>query len=126
MRARRASWSTELLLLAGIGAAPAAWTAQLTLGYAVGDAACNPAGERWGVDAVLWVGVLTGVAAALAVGGLLAALAVARAVRRGDADDPRERLHWFALGGVLVSGVFLALILLGGIGTAVVDPCRSS
>ncbi len=110
----------NLLLLFGLLAAPLAWTAQLVVGYGIGDARCSVAGMRWGVDSEAGEAALLAAAAAIALGGL----GVSWWLERRAARDPRGRVAFMAAGGLLVSAVFLVLILLGGITALSIEHCR--
>jgi hypothetical protein len=125
VRIARTDPLTNALLLGGLLAGPLAWTAQLVVGYGIGDAACSPAGARWGVDSRAGEALLSVVAAAGAVGGLAVSAWLWREERRRGGDD-RGRVAFMAGGGVLVNAVFLVLILLGGIAALSIAHCRQS
>jgi hypothetical protein len=110
----------NVLLLFGLLAAPLAWTAQLVVGYGIGDARCSIAGMQWGLDSEAGTAALFGATAAIALAGL----AVSWRLERRAARDERGRVAFMASGGVLLSVVFLFLILLGGIAALSVEHCR--
>jgi hypothetical protein len=112
----------NLLLLFGLLAAPLAWTAQLVVGYGIGDARCAVAGMRWGLDSEAGEAALLGSTAAIAVAGL----AVSWWLERRAARDARGRVVFMAAGGILVSAVFLVLILLGGIAALSIEHCHQA
>lgn len=93
-------------------APPAAWGLQLTLGDAFAEVGC----EAGGFSSMTTVLVaVTGVAAAIAFAAGILAWRV-----KGAPDDPpdravEERARFMALAGMLSSGTFLILILLGGL-----------
>jgi ABC-type antimicrobial peptide transport system permease subunit len=68
VRITRTDTLTNALLLGALLAGPLAWTAQLVVGYGIGDAACSKAGERWGVDSQSGEAILTAIAVALTLG----------------------------------------------------------
>jgi hypothetical protein len=103
------------LLWFGLLAAPLAWTAQLIVGPQVEETACTSrAGGRWDIPLDAWhIGVTVG-CAAIALAGAAAAAIIFRETRRQVADA-RGRIAFMAVWAVLISGVFLTLILLGGV-----------
>lgn len=110
----------------GVVAAPAAWTAQLTIGYGVEEAACSPGAAAqtiWDLSPELLLWVLTGVCAAVAAVGLVAALATRRAAVRAAEADPRGRHAFMGLAGAISSGVFVLLILSAPVFLAAFDSC---
>jgi hypothetical protein len=110
----------NLLLFFGLLAAPLAWTAQLVVGYGIGDARCSVAGMRWGLDSETGTAALLAATAAIALAGL----GVAWVLERRAARDERGRIAFLAGSGVFVSAVFLVLILLGGIAALSIEHCR--
>ncbi len=119
-----------LRLWFGVLGAPFAWTAQFLGGYALTEAACNAAGSRWGI-------ALDGLTLAItAVGALVAVLAGVAAVRvfretkhaagEGGAEEspPLGRIHFLATVGMAITPLFLAIILMGGLGSLFLDNCH--
>jgi len=121
MRIERTDPLTNALLLYGLLAGPLAWTAQLVVGYGIGDAACSEAGTRWAVDSQAGEAALTAVAAAGAFSGHALSAWLCRRTRNGH-----DRVAFMACGGVLVATVFLVLILLGGIAALSIAHCRQA
>jgi hypothetical protein len=110
--------SGRLLLWFGLLGAPLAWTAQLVVGYGASDAACGAAGSHWHLDEPAFQAVTFGLAAAVALGALAAALWEWR-----QAGDGRGRAHFMASGGAAVGVLFLLLILFTGAGVLSLDRC---
>jgi hypothetical protein len=125
VRLERTRLLTNLLLFHGLLAAPLAWTAQLVVGYGIGEADCSAGGSRWGIHAGTWELVVTAAAAAVALTGLVTAVWMLVEQRRAS-GDARGRIDFMAAGGILVSSVFIALILLGGIGSLYIARCHQS
>ena len=123
MTARR----TSVLMWIGVWAAPVAWALQHAAGVELGLAQCDPTGARWHIPLRTWSAVVAGLAAALALAGLIAALRAFRATRDCDDDDvPCTRIHMMALMGLTLSPLFLAIIVLNGLGTGLGDLCRTA
>jgi RsiW-degrading membrane proteinase PrsW (M82 family) len=103
----------------GLLAAPAAWTAQLVFGYGAEEADCAAGSGGWNFSSHTMNAVLFAVAGVVALAGLGAAFWAARHVEH----DPRGRVAFMAFGGVLVSSLFAALVILTGIGVLSLEPC---
>jgi hypothetical protein len=118
--------ASPLLWYAVLGA-PAAWATQFGISYWVTEAKCSVAGGRWGISVDAWVIVLTALAAAIALGAGYSAGALFRATEGADidADPPSGRTRFFAAVGLAIAPIFLAIILLNGIGE-VIQSCGQS
>jgi Mn2+/Fe2+ NRAMP family transporter len=103
----------------GLFGAPAAWTVQHVTGYALSEAAC----DRGGLDLDAWTIAVTAAAAAVAVLAGVAALATYRATPSGD-EPPASRVRFLAILGMTVAPLFLAIILMSGIGVTVLVDCH--
>jgi hypothetical protein len=117
----------------GLFGAPAAWTVMFMVSYGMSAHFCYPG------DTPLTTSTFGGLRAALgavvvaaiivAAGAAVVALKSWRATTRDTAGVGRPlemratRPHWMALGGVLVSALFLFLILLSGVPVLLVPPC---
>jgi hypothetical protein len=117
----RGRLSTEALVWFGAGGGAAAWVLQLVLGAEVEETHCTPVGERWGVETLTWEIALTAGCGVVALAAGAAAVVAYRQTRRRR--DRRGRIVFMATGGILADGLFLALILLGGIGASVLERC---
>jgi len=107
--------------------APAAWATQFGISYWVTEAKCSVAGTRWGISVDAWTIVLTVIAVGIALGAGFVAIALFRATEGADidGDPPSGRSRFFAAVGLAVTPIFLAIILLNGIG-AVIHGCGQS
>jgi hypothetical protein len=105
-----------------------AWTAQLVLGYGIGQAACSPAGRGWGIGGGVWQAALLAAAAAVTLLALLASAFVIRQTRETDYDGtpPDGRRRFFAIASAMANVLFLAIILNTGIVALHHFPCRQS
>jgi len=120
---RRAS----LLTWVGVWAAPVAWAIQHAVGVMLGIAQCGPNGRRWEL-ALTTLNVLTAAIAALvAIVGIGAAIVAFRATQdRSEAAPPGSRIHFLAAMALAIGPLFLAIIVLNGLGTGFGDGCRQS
>jgi hypothetical protein len=101
-----------LALWFAILGAPVAWAVQLALGDMFSELGCE-AGGFSGIRFVL-LGI-SAVATAVGAWALVVAWRSHRAMLAVELDDvPRERATFMALGGILVSVLFLLVIVLGG------------
>ena len=122
MRVDRASALTRATLWFALLGPPLAWTGQLIVGYGVEEADCGKAGEHWSLHVTAWEAALLGLCGAVGAAGLAAAVALWRGSERQE-PDPRGRIAFLAVSALLIDGLFLALIVLTGIGAIVLDPC---
>jgi hypothetical protein len=121
-----------LLSWFGLLGAPLAWTLQFLFGLTLSEAACNEAGTRWDVPVDGPTVAATVAAAIIAVLAGLAALAAFRETRhargKGGAEEepPLGRVHFLATVGVVISPLFLFIIVMNGVGVAVLANCQQS
>jgi hypothetical protein len=120
---RRAS----LLMWVGVWAAPVAWALQHAAGVLLGIAQCGPNGARWQIQLTTLNVVVAVVAALVAIAGIVAAILAFRGTTdRSDAPPPGSRIHFMAAMALAIGPLFLAIIVLNGLGTGLVDGCRQS
>jgi hypothetical protein len=121
----------NLLLWFGLFGAPAAWTAQFLIGYWLSEVRCSTGGAA-GLSVDAWAIAVTAGAAALAVGAELAAFTAFRRTRgargMGGSDEapPKGRVHFLATVGLVIAPLFFFIIVMSGVGVAVLDECRQS
>jgi hypothetical protein len=127
MRIRAPQSPASPLLWFSVLGAPVAWAAQFGVSYWVTQAKCSVAGERWGISVDAWAIGLTVVAVATAVAAGLVAIGLFRATADDDLEGapPGGRSRFFAAIGLAVTPIFLAIIVLNGVG-AVVQSCGQS
>ena len=79
--------------------------------------------DRWSplTRTALWFALL-GLCGAVGAVALGTAVALWRGSERQE-PDPRGRIWFLAVSALLIDGLFLALIVLTGIGAIVLDPC---
>jgi heme/copper-type cytochrome/quinol oxidase subunit 2 len=118
------------LMWFGLFAAPFAWAAQHVTGVllTIGQCHDNTAGPDWHVHVDAWAAVVTGVAALIAILGLVAAVLAWRSTRDATDDDPPPagRIHFLGIVGLAISPLFLAIILMSGLGTIFLSQCVQS
>jgi hypothetical protein len=122
MRLAKRTVATETLLWFGFGGGALAWAAQLVVGSESEENRCTQAGIRIGVDSHAYTMVATALAGAVALAAIGASLYAFREIQRSGGDR-RGRFVFLATSGLLANAIFLALILLGGIGSLVLDQC---
>lgn len=107
---------------AGLAAAPAAWAAQLGLGYSFEEAACGrPDANLWGVGVEALSVAAVVAAGAIAVASGAACLA---SWRRADAEcDGVGR--FVAAAGTLSAAIFAFAILLSGLALIPLHGCAA-
>ena len=115
--------SARGLVWVGVLGAPAAWTVQHITGYALTEVTCDERG--WHVHMDPWTVVVTAVAVAVTIAAEAAAIATYRATRDAS-EPPGQRIHFLAVIGITIGPLFLALILMSGLGAVLLQACRQS
>lgn len=106
----------------GVAAAPLAWAAQLLLGYSMQEAGCGrPDSSLWGTGIKPLTAVVLAVSAALAVAGGAAAVT---ALRDARSNDPRGRVGFVAISGIVATVVFGFAIALSAIPLLTLHACH--
>jgi len=108
----------RLLSWYGLLGAPFAWTAFHVAGVGIATGACSPWGVSSGVDIQPATLALTFGCVAVAIGGLLAAVIVYVATSGVDEEGapPLGRIHFLAVIGLAIAPLFIAIILMAGLG----------
>jgi hypothetical protein len=119
-----------LLAWVGVCAPPAAWALQHVSGVELQYAQCHDstAGPGYEVHVDAWTLAVTLAAAAIAVLGGLAAFGAWRATREAEEDDapPAGRIHFLSMIGMTITPLFLAMILMSGLGEVFLPSCLQS
>ena len=108
----------------GVLGAPLAWVAQFLIGYSLGLAACGAAGRKWGLSVDGWTLAATAAGAAVAVLATASAVQVYRATRDVGSELPGARIHFLSVISLTIAPLFLAIILMGGVGAVVLENFR--
>jgi hypothetical protein len=120
----------DALMWFGLFAAPFAWAGQHVAGVmlTIGQCHDNTAGPDWQLHVDTWAGIVTAAAALIAALGLLSAVLAWRSTREADDDDPPPagRVHFLGVVGLTISPLFLAIILMSGLGTVFLPQCVQS
>jgi hypothetical protein len=117
------------LLWFGVLGAPAAWVVQHLTGFVLTEGACHDlVGRTAGVELDAPTLAVTFAAAAITVGAGLAAAVTLRATRGADHEGPPPAglMRFLAVIGVAIAPLFLAMILMSGLGSVLVDGCRQA
>jgi hypothetical protein len=118
---------TEVLLWLGLFGAPAAWTVQHIVGYGLTEASCQEAGQSvWHVPLDAWTIVVTGVTLAVALAGAAAGIATMRRTRDAGTEPPGARIRFLATVSLTTTPLFIAIMLMTGLGTLFTTACRQS
>jgi hypothetical protein len=126
-RTRRAGVGRGALAWYGVLGAPLAWTVELLAGYGVQEAGCAAGSTSTSLsgNANSAIGAITVVTLLVALGGLLAARATARALRAGEIPDPRDRVAFMTRFGTIASLLFSLAIVLSGIPIFALESCHT-
>lgn len=102
----------------GLLGAPLAWTAFHVVGVGIATGACSAWGLHTGTGVQPGTLVLTFACLAVAVGGLIAAGLVYASTRGVDEEGPPPpgRIHFLAVVGLAIAPLFIAIILMAGLG----------
>jgi Mn2+/Fe2+ NRAMP family transporter len=105
--------------------APGAWVLQHVTGFTLTQAQCSTAYHGELAFQGLTLAVMA-VAAAVAVLAELSAIAVYRRTRDLGDEPPASRMHFLSIVGMTIGPLFLAIILMSGLGAAFLDSCTQS
>jgi hypothetical protein len=110
------------------GGAAAAWAVQHLFGYWVSVGNCNQESTGWGSGAEFWTIAASAVAAMVAIGAGLVAVALFRGTLEDETHDapPAGRVRFLAIVGMAMTPLFLAIILMSGVGAGILSPCQTS
>ena len=127
----------SVLQWVGVVVAPLAWTGQHVVGYGVGQARCE-VGAGWGIGYDTWQLAIVVAAGLLVVASEAAAVTVFLATRATNYGDgpagegrwggavPYSRLHFFATAAMVANVLFLAILLMDGLASALETACVQS
>jgi hypothetical protein len=117
------------ILWLGVFGAPLAWAVQHVTGYALTEATCGEAGTSgWDIHMDAWTIVVSGAAVVVALAAIAAAIVTFRATRdaESEGEPPRARFHFLAIIGLTIGPLFLAMILMSGLGAVFLTECVQS
>ena len=119
-----------VLVWIGLFAAPVAWALQHVSGIELQYAQChdNTAGPGYSIHLDAWSLAITIVMACIAVVGGLAAITGWRATKDAEEDDapPPGRIYFLGVVGMTITPLFLAIILMSGLGEVFLPGCVQS
>lgn len=115
------------LLWAGVLTGPIAWSVQVIVGYGLEEIACRPGsgGNRLILGAGVGPIIVWTTVALMAITGLAGLLALRRLRHTPDVDEVgAQRARWMARAGLIVSGIFGFMLLLGLFGPFFFETCE--
>jgi len=120
---------TEALQWYGLLGSPFVWAGQHIIGFALSEAGCHErtmAGFVTDVDA--WILLVTLVAAALVLASGAASVLTYRRTRGAEehGPPPEARMYFLSIIGIAACPLFLAMVLMSGLGSLAVAGCTSS
>jgi heme/copper-type cytochrome/quinol oxidase subunit 2 len=126
MRVRAPRSPSSPLLWFAVAGAPLAWTLQFALGYWLTQAECSEAGSEWGIALSTWAVAATAVAATVALAAGFTAVALLRATAEQETEGapPLGRTRFLSIVGIAITPLFLAIIVMNGVGIAVLSSCH--
>ena len=112
----------------GMGGAGVAWFCQEIFGYWVSQGNCNESSAGWGSGAQFWTILASALAAGVAIAAGLVAVGLFRGVVEAETHGaaPAGRVRFLAIVGMAMTPLFLAMILMSGVGAGVLSPCHTS
>jgi hypothetical protein len=108
----------------GVLGAPLAWVLQFLVGFGFTLAQCNRAGSVWSLPVDAWTIGAPAAGAAVALLAGLASLHIFRATRDAGEAPPAGRVHFLSVVGLTITPLFLAIILMSGLGAASLPDCH--
>jgi hypothetical protein len=118
---------TTLLMWFGLLGPPAAWSIQHITGVGLTQGFCGvaaaPASDT-GLDG--WTLAVTIAAVVVTLAGFGAALATWWRTRDVGTDPPGSRIHFLAIVALTTTPLFLAIMVLSGLGVVYLNGCRQS
>jgi len=109
----------------GVLGGPLAWATVHVAGVAFGYAQCNSPPERFGLPVHAWDIAFAAVGVVIGVLAELTALRIFRMTREEDGIFP-QRIHFLAVIGLTVNPLAVAIMLMTGIGTAILPLCNQA
>jgi hypothetical protein len=116
---------SNLLVWFGVLGGATAWVGQFLASLAFGWARCLPPGGR----SVAFHGLAVGFAAAgaaIIVAAELVSLRIFRATRGTGNHPPAGRIHFLSVIGLTVNPLVLAIVVMSGVGSAILSLCAQA
>jgi hypothetical protein len=109
----------------GLMVPPFAWALQFVFGFGLTQWQCNRVGHGQSVPVDGWTAAATAIAAALSVLAAVAGLSAFFETREAE-HPPLERVHFLAAMSLATTPLFLAIVLMAGLGVIHLPDCVQS
>jgi amino acid transporter len=116
----------NILVWFGILGGPLAWAIVHVAGYGFGLAQCDDPASRWQLPVHAWDIAFAAVGAVIALTAAAVSLWIFRRTRTDDNKPPLGRVHFLSVIGLTVNPLALAIIVMNGVGTALLGLCHQS
>ena len=126
MRLRPPAAPTSPLLWFGVAGAPLAWVIQFAVGYWITQAECSATGSQWGLSLDVWAIVVTVIAGGIALAAGFTAAVLFRASSEAETEGapPLGRTRFLSIVGMAITPLFFFIIVMNGVGVAVLAACQ--
>jgi TRAP-type C4-dicarboxylate transport system permease small subunit len=123
----RIGLANAALLWYGLFGAPFAWTIQHVAGVGFTEASCQEAAKHgWSISLDAWTIVFSAGAVIVTLGALAAALETWRRTKDVGTDPPGARVHFLSIIALTTTPLFLAIMVMSGLGVLFLGACRQS
>lgn len=110
----------------GVGGGAIGWMLQHVTGILLRLAACNVVNQGDSMPTVGWTVVATALAATAAVLAEVTSLLIFLRFREQDEEPPPSRVRFLSIVGLAINPLFLAIILMSGLGSSLMATCHQS
>ena len=116
--------ATSALLWFGLLGAPFAWATQHVAGYALTESSCDEVRRsESAIPLHTWTIVVSAAALTIALAAGAAALLTFIRTRDPGEAPPASRIHFLSVVALTITPLFVAIILMSGLGSLLLTPC---